>query len=250
MRVALESENGTSPRGWGEGHDDAPEIAAERNIPTRVGRRPRRRARDCGRTEHPHAGGEKKREIAVQIGSVGTSPRGWGEGDDHDGHDGDDRNIPTRVGRSDRGRAAGQGSPEHPHAGGEKRPTGIRRTDKSGTSPRGWGEGGGELRDARVERNIPTRVGRSVTSWTKWPLPSEHPHAGGEKWRRYRTDRRHDGTSPRGWGEDDLVDRPGHTGRNIPTRVGRRSGPSPMAPASTEHPHAGGEKVNPFISAE
>ena len=222
MRVALESENGTSPRGWGEGHDDAPEIAAERNIPTRVGRRSGRSPSRSDRSEHPHAGGEKATTTTATTGMIGTSPRGWGEVTEDERLDKEVRNIPTRVGRSDRQEYEERTNPEHPHAGGEKAEVSCATRVSNGTSPRGWGEASRPGRSGRCPRNIPTRVGRSGGGTAPTAATTEHPHAGGEKMILSIVPVIPVGTSPRGWGEGVVRVRWHPRARNIPTRVGRR----------------------------
>ena len=215
---------------------------SERNIPTRVGRRRTQRLLGCRRKEHPHAGGEKDERAAEEVGEAGTSPRGWGEGD----AGGEDvvrrRNIPTRVGRSVAYAPPPTRSPEHPHAGGEKLLRENGWTYEVGTSPRGWGEARHEKAPPPRNRNIPTRVGRSVSVFIFSFLVSEHPHAGGEKNRTPVYVLGVLGTSPRGWGEVPDSTTRLTDARNIPTRVGRRLSAVAMARTTAEHPHAGGEK--------
>ena len=56
---ASNSSSGTSPRAWGEDQVEPPQVAAERNIPTGVGRRTRLDSAAGGMAEHPHGRGEK-----------------------------------------------------------------------------------------------------------------------------------------------------------------------------------------------
>ena len=179
-----------------------------RTIPTRVGRTPASRAScDRIRPDHPHAGGENATE-----------------------------QRPERAQHTD-----------HPHAGGENMPVvDGRRDDLRGPSPRGWGErslppgprpspsdhphAGGENAAARLQ-------GRG--------LPPDHPHAGGENTWPTRMIRSILRTIPTRVGRTPTSARSRRAYRTIPTRVGRTAA-SPDTPAPiADHPHAGGENVEP-----
>ena len=113
--------------------------------------------------------------------------------------------------------------PEHPHGRGEKGAQAPHLDPASGTSPRAWGEGAGEVASLAVIRNIPTGVGRSCSTTAKARSGSEHPHGRGEKPDAPALRTSANGTSPRAWGEEHGQDF-GHGGkRNIPTGVGRSS---------------------------
>ena len=111
------------------------------------------------------------------------------------------RNIPTWVGRSTAPCRAEDGGAEHPHVGGEKVMPVTVMVETAGTSPRGWGEEGGDVNDLGTQRNIPTWVGRSGTRSTASCGWAEHPHVGGEKDFLSAVPASEPGTSPRGWGE-------------------------------------------------
>ena len=71
----------------------------------------------------------------------------------------------------------------------------------AGTSPRVWGELVYLVHDFRKRRNIPTRVGRTVSCFSFMVFRPEHPHACGENYF-IRVDMVNlAGTSPRVWGE-------------------------------------------------
>ncbi len=91
-----------------------------RNIPTRVGRSHNLHLDICICAEHPHAGGEKETPTRESAVMPGTSPRGWGEAMASLPEAPEERNIPTRVGRSYSDSVVRNGDAEHPHAGGEK----------------------------------------------------------------------------------------------------------------------------------
>ena len=151
---------GTSPRGWGKGTATQARRRIARNIPTRVGKSSSSRRRSGWRSEHPHAGGEKRAKCISAGCACGTSPRGWGKGNGVGEACLTQRNIPTRVGKRSPGRGGVRQIAEHPHAGGEK--TVLRSFGKfsHGTSPRGWGKAAERLDADAAARNIPTRVGK------------------------------------------------------------------------------------------
>ena len=214
--------DGTSPRAWGEADDPDADKDNLRNIPTGVGRSVRYGQRDGRSTEHPHGRGEKRQGRMRSLCVSGTSPRAWGEGARVRGGRRRDRNIPTGVGRSSVGKDVLAGNPEHPHGRGEKLGQDVWFIAQNGTSPRAWGEGRCPGSRGTRARNIPTGVGRRIRPFGCSAMATEHPHGRGEKWRRYRTDRRHDGTSPRAWGEVYNLGVVVCIARNIPTGVGRR----------------------------
>ena len=241
-RLMFDGSSGTSPRAWGEDRKQGRQEAHKRNIPTGVGRRPRRGQRVAVGPEHPHGRGEKSAEDEEEGQRRGTSPRAWGEAHAAAAAVRAYRNIPTGVGRRRAWRRSATAGSEHPHGRGEKGAGEPLSLMICGTSPRAWGEGLRSVNLDESERNIPTGVGRrSRTACRPSPL-AEHPHGRGEKATiAARTQIAH-GTSPRAWGEDDGEDGAKQPRRNIPTGVGR-SGTVPARPSvNAEHPHGRGEK--------
>ncbi len=136
--------------------------------------------------------------------------------------------------------------PEHPHACGENSVTGYELLRVYGTSPRVWGKLADDGKIEDTERNIPTRVEKTVSSWGMRRRSAEHPHACGENIIETSDAIAADGTSPRVWGKQIYnPDEPGDL-RNIPTRVGKTPCKSGISPAGTEHPHACGENASTF----
>ena len=140
---------GTSPRGWGEDVRQEALLGISRNIPTRVGRSRSVPTAARRSSEHPHAGGEKPTHTPPLARGVGTSPRGWGEGQPRQDLFFQGRNIPTRVGRRPCVSLTSATCTEHPHAGGEKAVKLAWRQKYDGTSPRGWGEESGKTTRVR-----------------------------------------------------------------------------------------------------
>ena len=90
-----------------------------------------------------------------------------------------------------------------------------------GPSPRVWGEPAGPVVVERLERTIPTRVGRTASRCRIKTLQPDHPHACGENREFMMTALRDAGPSPRVWGEPHQIRRQRPVRRTIPTRVGR-----------------------------
>ncbi len=112
--------DGTSPREWGKGPPLRGAGRELRNIPTRVGKRPRASTWGRSATEHPHASGEKVAPLPTAPQVVGTSPREWGKVGPDLRRVRVRRNIPTRVGKSVGLPCRISTRSEHPHASGEK----------------------------------------------------------------------------------------------------------------------------------
>ena len=137
----MTASQGTSPREWGK---PAPGLGGDlvlRNIPTRVG---------------------KTSPVAFTPMSVaGTSPREWGKLILSVALYLVYRNIPTRVGKTGFGWTMAGTRLEHPHASGENAVCKSSRHWQFGTSPREWGKPVECAVTDEVDRNIPTRVGKT-----------------------------------------------------------------------------------------
>ena len=181
------------------------------------------------------------------ISHAGPSPRGWGERGVARIHQRGNRTIPTRVGRTrsklrpHRPRKIA----DHPHAGGENKPSAASSRAPLGPSPRGWGEQTPCRQQPRAARTIPTRVGRTRITAPANTSGTDHPHAGGENLAILAFFKERAGPSPRGWGERCGSEIQRFRRRTIPTRVGRTCLFRPTGTATTDHPHAGGENESP-----
>jgi len=131
---------GTSPRGWGKLLLATGHTHFIRNIPTRVGKTREEDKRELKTPEHPHAGGENSVPVGNCLQVAGTSPRGWGKLCRTLIRPTAQRNIPTRVGKTDSIRRINAFGTEHPHAGGENAWKRVVWKRSVGTSPRGWGK--------------------------------------------------------------------------------------------------------------
>ena len=94
------TDDGSSPRVWGQGKATVRRMQRGRIIPTRVGTSSKNIVRDTDVQDHPHACGDKiLRMNGISI-LIGSSPRVWGQGKRVQRHIKSTRIIPTRVGTS------------------------------------------------------------------------------------------------------------------------------------------------------
>ena len=114
---------------------------------------------------------------------------------------------------------------------------------KAGSSPRVWGQGSLKNIFRFHRRIIPTRVGTSMLSVSAYIKPWDHPHACGDKFHNLKFDGSFLGSSPRVWGQDDMINQAFDKNRIIPTRVGTRYRPHCRSVVTQDHPHACGDKT-------
>ena len=89
---------GSSPRVWGQGHEECDDPSLDRIIPTRVGTSNCFFYDDYTLTDHPHACGDKPQAGSRNVVSTGSSPRVWGQDGGFQVEANGFRIIPTRVG--------------------------------------------------------------------------------------------------------------------------------------------------------
>ncbi len=132
-------DHGSSPRPWGTRAPGHGALRGARIIPTPVGNAIQSGHRGQGRTDHPHARGERDLDFPLGQTERGSSPRPWGTREVEDPRLKSPRIIPTPVGNAPWLRAIASSSPDHPHARGE-RAVAVRARDLPvGSSPRPWG---------------------------------------------------------------------------------------------------------------
>ncbi len=90
--------SGSSPRVWGQGAQIGLSSSNNRIIPTRVGTSSYRCADIITVTDHPHACGDKRRQIYFHHQLPGSSPRVWGQANKWSVRRTNRGIIPTRVG--------------------------------------------------------------------------------------------------------------------------------------------------------
>ena len=161
---------GSSPRAWGEGFRIGGIGTGSRFIPTSVGRGLTGLQYSGSEPVHPHERGERAAKSRSFSGSLGSSPRAWGEGQRVARRYAVYRFIPTSVGR---GRAVDfypYAVTVHPHERGERLSANAMIYHHSGSSPRAWGEGSRMPTRLRATRFIPTSVGRGLEIYPKIEL--------------------------------------------------------------------------------
>ena len=111
-----------------------------------------------------------------------------------------------------------------------------------GSSPCVWGQDSVYLCGCNCHRIIPMRVGTRALSLLDIANCRDHPHACGDKVRRY--DKRNSiiGSSPCVWGQGSDILRYSRRGGIIPMRVGTRSAWDNAMWINKDHPHACGDK--------
>ncbi len=194
-------------------------------------------------SDHPHACGENSSRVFRVTYRHGPSPRMWGEPHPMLLEIGQQRTIPTHVGRTSLVGQLSPAGPDHPHACGENRMTASQAESRSGPSPRMWGELAILNKQLVPVRTIPTHVGRTTKLAMHLGAETDHPHACGENQAAHGPPLVMVGPSPRMWGEHHLERRASLRSRTIPTHVGRTTVSTPPMARSSDHPHACGENV-------
>ena len=151
------------------------------------------------------------------------------------------KNIPTPVGKTCDSDCELSCCQKHPHARGEDSNCISLSTKDLETSPRPWGRQLVKNVLKGCSRNIPTPVGKTLSTMCTWPCSGKHPHARGED----RCLGRQQGcaleTSPRPWGRLMRYYRATAQERNIPTSVGKTARHACFNVRCEKHPHARGE---------
>ena len=133
--------------------------------------------------------------------------------------------------------------PDHPHVRGEKNHTIQGKHYFVGSSPRAWGKGTTTSVSTVLTRIIPTCVGKSTPSSSRWRIQSDHPHVRGEKSSSISLFSGINGSSPRAWGKARGHAAASSAERIIPTCVGKSMASILRRTAFTDHPHVRGEKI-------
>ncbi len=192
-------------------------------------------------TVHPHARGEHRGVFDEGHYSAGSSPRPWGTRLIHQAGIDLLRFIPTPVGNTRHRPAIAAAHAVHPHARGEHRIHGIRRTARHGSSPRPWGTHHFVSCLSSLNRFIPTPVGNTEAGHLVGYSLAVHPHARGEHQTTVSLAQSSTGSSPRPWGTLEANSDPGVDPRFIPTPVGNTCAITRLLVRLAVHPHARGE---------
>ncbi len=174
------TEDGSSPRAWGNGPTRRAGGCRPRFIPTCVGKCPGCRSSRGKRPVHPHVRGEMALRVEREGADRGSSPRAWGDVPDAVRREENVRFIPTCVGKCYLDERWPGCPSVHPHVRGEMRHIQDQDRPKHGSSPRAWGNGTSGVERLQAFRFIPTCVGKWPGRRTRRPRRTVHPHVRGE----------------------------------------------------------------------
>ena len=166
---------------WGQVNSRTPTRQGIRIIPTRVGTRWIAVINQAVNEDHPHACGDKYRQMAVIRNCGGSSPRVWGQVATYMADFETTGIIPTRVGTRLAAYHHIGDFRDHPHACGDKNLTRLTLLLFPGSSPRVWGQAFYNVVFFGCNRIIPTRVGTSSFCLPFLFPIKDHPHACGDK---------------------------------------------------------------------
>ena len=166
---------------WGQDSFISIEMTSFRIIPTRVGTSLDAGGRAYLPYDHPHACGDKSSLSFLAKEEQGSSPRVWGQAN-LDSLSADNIGIiPTRVGTSFGNVIIFVWKRDHPHACGDKYTFKSKELERTGSSPRVWGQVFDIFSAAIATGIIPTRVGTRTADYSSDALSRDHPHACGDK---------------------------------------------------------------------
>ncbi len=175
------SEQGSSPRVWGQGVACKAVITAVGIIPTRVGTSVSRLCWASAGKDHPHACGDKHCPKMRAEVARGSSPRVWGQVAGQLARVVSAGIIPTRVGTRVFTHTNFFACKDHPHACGDKQYRLLPTMRFLGSSPRVWGQAFFGSLFSALCGIIPTRVGTSCRHIVRVYAHRDHPHACGDK---------------------------------------------------------------------
>ena len=130
---------------------------------------------------------------------------------------------------------------KHPHLRGENPYSGTFIPTLWETSPPAWGKLRERVLDSITAGNIPTCVGKTLSTTRAISRRWKHPHLRGENAAYRSVTKASSETSPPAWGKHIAAYWRGQSLGNIPTCVGKTAAGSPRPGASWKHPHLRGE---------
>ena len=154
------SQNGLSPRVWGNRQRERRHNPGMGPIPTCVGQPKFQGSRDNGTTAYPHVCGATAVILSRGINAAGLSPRVWGNRSAFAISGSRSRPIPTCVGQPIPAACANDMVTAYPHVCGATRGCPRRRRRVGGLSPRVWGNPHRATFFSNWIRPIPTCVGQ------------------------------------------------------------------------------------------
>ena len=234
---------GSSPRGRGTGGRLGNLSWRTRVIPAWAGNsilHDRQHDADAG---HPRVGGEQGGGVQGGIAGAGSSPRGRGTAFRTDTVCRCWRVIPAWAGNS---RYALPPKPHwsgHPRVGGEQAPSRSTARSGGGSSPRGRGTGHGRRPGRLPARVIPAWAGNSCGRNGRRRPITGHPRVGGEQLDMQAVNAMRAGSSPRGRGTGNRLDRRRAEDRVIPAWAGNSGRADRAVDVQPGHPRVGGEQA-------
>ena len=238
--ICHEGRFGSSPRVrgkplfWGD-YDNM-----ERIIPARAGQTRSHPTARFKPPDHPRACGANNWQILRITSRLGSSPRVRGKRRWRRRASHADRIIPARAGQTDRERARGTRSPDHPRACGANEGADGSGELAYGSSPRVRGKLMGILDNVGIERIIPARAGQTRTRRPGLTAEPDHPRACGANGSRAYSRHAHPGSSPRVRGKRSKAGDIAKKARIIPARAGQTHACNQCGLGDADHPRACG----------
>ena len=212
---------GSSPRGRGKHQALRTGMGRGRLIPARAGKTESNGRAVTHSGAHPRAGGENPASQMKKEPLSGSSPRGRGKPKRLASNGVWSGLIPARAGKTTRSWITVADEGAHPRAGGENLSFRPYLSRLVGSSPRGRGKptvGGAEVREHGL---IPARAGKTPPPRRTGTAPGAHPRAGGENCTPGTRVPVTQGSSPRGRGKPDRLQRREQAPGLIPARAGK-----------------------------
>ena len=151
--------------------------------------------------KHPHLRGENLHGLRSTFSDWETSPPTWGKPVFRHFHPDPLGNIPTCVGKTLVAFSRLSCLSKHPHLRGENSSAISRKIGVAETSPPAWGKHEHAVARRNVSGNIPTCVGKTLSTTRAISRRWKHPHLRGENELTSPTDEIVGETSPPAWGK-------------------------------------------------
>ena len=187
--------------------------------------------------------GENTKSRSTSSRHLGSSPRAWGKPRRGGEEAGQNRIIPTCVGKTLAIESFITAPPDHPHVRGENLSTLSSNANRFGSSPRAWGKRTKHGKSKKNLRIIPTCVGKTRARVGSPRTFRDHPHVRGENVSATARQGKLLGSSPRAWGKPSKGWESMSAYRIIPTCVGKTSRAFCWVGVGADHPHVRGENL-------
>ena len=209
-------------------------------IPARAGEPHVRHGEARRPVDYPRAGGGTSASESIDSCTAGLSPRGRGNRRPWHSPGSGAGTIPARAGEPRSARRWSWNRWDYPRAGGGTDQELAERSLHEGLSPRGRGNRAVTGFRERLEGTIPARAGEPPRRAETLSPDRDYPRAGGGTTDDAAATYRDGGLSPRGRGNQLLVDRGELHFGTIPARAGEPTCPERGTPRRWDYPRAGG----------